>query len=48
MSNEYSEDGWIEQAIEDVLIELGWEVKTAWTKESFGQLVCLEEKTNQK
>jgi type I restriction enzyme R subunit len=36
MSYEYSEDGLIEQATEDVLKELGWEVVTAWTKESFG------------
>jgi type I restriction enzyme R subunit len=36
MSYEYSEDGLIEQATQDVLEELGWEVVTAWTKESFG------------
>lgn len=36
MSYEYSEDALIEQATEDVLKELGWEVVTAWTKESFG------------
>ena len=37
MSYEYSEDGLIEQATQDVLEELGWEVKTAWKKESFGE-----------
>ncbi|KAA3437664.1 type I restriction endonuclease subunit R [Rufibacter hautae] len=36
MSYEYSEDGLIEAATQDVLEELGWEVKTAWKKESFG------------
>ncbi len=36
MSYEYSEDGLIEQATEDVLKEIGWEVVTAWTRESFG------------
>ncbi|BDD13117.1 DEAD/DEAH box helicase (plasmid) [Fulvitalea axinellae] len=37
MSYEYSEDGLVEQATEDVLRELGWEVKSAWKKESFGE-----------
>lgn len=37
MSYEYSEDALIEQATEDVLKELGWDVVTAWTKESFGE-----------
>ena len=36
MSYEYSEDGLIEQATQNVLEELGWEVVTAWKKESFG------------
>lgn len=36
MSYEYSEDGLIEQATQDVLEELGWTVVTAWKKESFG------------
>ncbi len=37
MSYEYSEDVLIEQATQDVLEDLGWEVKTAWHKESFGE-----------
>lgn len=37
MSYEYSEDGLIEQATQDVLEELGWEVKTAWKNETFGE-----------
>ncbi len=36
MSYEYSEDGLIEQATEDTLKELGWQVVTAWKNESFG------------
>lgn len=36
MSYEYSEDGLIEQATEDTLKALGWEVLTAWKKETFG------------
>ncbi len=36
MSYEYSEDGLVEQATQDVLEELGWEVSVAWTKETFG------------
>ncbi len=36
MSNEYSEDGLIEQATQEILEELGWTVVTAWRKESFG------------
>ncbi len=36
MSYEYSEDGLVEQATQDVLEELGWEVKTAWHNETFG------------
>lgn len=36
MSYEYSEDGLIEQATQDVLEELGWTVVTAWKNESFG------------
>jgi len=35
MSYEYSEDGLIEQATQDVLEELGWKVVTAWKNESF-------------
>ena len=37
MSYEYSEDGLIEQATQDVLQELGWQVVTAWRKERFGE-----------
>ncbi len=37
MSYEYSEDGLIEQATQDVLQEMGWQVVTAWHKESFGE-----------
>lgn len=36
MSYEYSEDQLIEQATEDVLKELGWQVVTAWQNETFG------------
>ncbi len=36
MSYEYSEDGLIENATQQVLEDLGWEVKSAWKKESFG------------
>ncbi len=36
MSYEYSEDGLVEQATQDVLETLGWQVVTAWKKESFG------------
>jgi type I restriction enzyme R subunit len=36
MSYEYSEDGLVEQATQDVLQALGWEVCTAWKKETFG------------
>ena len=47
MSYEYSEDGLIEQATEDVLVELGWTVVTAWKNESFGTegLLGREDKT---
>ena len=37
MSYEYSEDALIENATQDVLQELGWEVRTAWKNESFGE-----------
>ena len=37
MSYEFSEDGLIEQATQDVLEELGWQVATAWKNESFGE-----------
>ena len=37
MSYEYSEDALIEQATQDVLEELGWQVVTAWQNESFGE-----------
>jgi len=37
MSNEYSEDNLVEQAAQDVLEELGWQVEYAWTKETFGE-----------
>lgn len=36
MSYEYSEDGLVETATQQVLEELGWEVKYAWKQESFG------------
>src|ERR1044072_4780197 len=36
MSYEYSEDGLVETATQQVLEELGWKVETAWRKESFG------------
>lgn len=36
MSKEYSEDGLIERATQDVLEELGWTVKYAWQRETFG------------
>ena len=37
MSYEYSEDNLVEQATQDVLEELGWQVEYAWTKETFGE-----------
>lgn len=37
MSYDYSEDGLVEQAVQDTLEELGWTVKTAWRSESFGE-----------
>lgn len=37
MSYEYSEDQLIEQATEDVLKALGWQVVTAWQNESFSE-----------
>ena len=37
MSFEYSEDNLIENATQDVLKDLGWEVVYAWTKETFGE-----------
>ena len=37
MSYEYSEDGLIEQATQDVLEELGWQVVKAWQNERFGE-----------
>ena len=36
MSNEYSEDNLVEAATQDALTDLGWQVKTALTKETFG------------
>jgi len=36
MSYEYSEDGLVEAATKEVLEDLGWEVKYAWKKETFG------------
>ncbi|RLA41092.1 MAG: type I restriction endonuclease subunit R, partial [Gammaproteobacteria bacterium] len=35
MSYEYSEDGLVEAATQEVLEDLGWTVEIAWTKESF-------------
>jgi type I restriction enzyme R subunit len=37
MSFEYSEDNLIENATQDVLEHLGWEMAYAWTKETFGE-----------
>ena len=37
MSYEYSEDGLVEAATQQVLEDLGWEVKYAWNKETFGE-----------
>lgn len=37
MSYEYSEDGMVEEAAEEALIELGWQVVTAWKNEDFGK-----------
>ncbi|WP_225739344.1 type I restriction endonuclease subunit R [Psychrobacter sp. FME13] len=37
MSYEYSEDGMVEEATKDVLVELGWRVVTAWKNETFGK-----------
>ena len=37
MSYEYSEDNLVEAAAQDALEDLGWQVETAWTKESFGE-----------
>ncbi len=36
MSYEYSEDGLVEAALQEVLEALGWKVVTAWKKEAFG------------
>jgi len=36
MSFEYSEDNLIENATRDTLEDLGWEIRYAWTKETFG------------
>lgn len=36
MSYEYSEDGLVEAATQEVLEALGWRVVTAWKKETFG------------
>ena len=36
MSYEYSEDGLVEAATQEVLEALGWKVVTAWKKETFG------------
>ena len=35
MSYEYSEDGLVEAATEQVLLALGWDVVTAWHNETF-------------
>ena len=37
MSFEYSEDYLIENATQEVLEQLGWEMAYAWTKETFGE-----------
>lgn len=36
MSYNFSEDGLVETALQETLEELGWEVVSAWKKESFG------------
>ena len=36
MSYEYSEEGLVEAATQEVLEELGWQVVTAWKQESVG------------
>lgn len=36
MAYEFSEDGLIEQAVEDELKDIGWQVVTAWHHEDFG------------
>ena len=36
MSFEYNEENLVEQATSDILIDLGWEVETAWHNETFG------------
>jgi len=38
MSYEYSEDGLVEAATQEVLEDLGWTVEYAWTRESFSTL----------
>lgn len=38
MSYEYSEDGLVEAATQEVLEDLGWTVEYAWQKESFSNL----------
>src|SRR5690554_2804491 len=45
MSYEYSEDGLIEMATQDVLEELGWTVVTAWRSESYGESGLLGRET---
>ena len=37
MSYEYSEEGLVEKATEDVLNQLDWDVVTAWHNETFGK-----------
>ena len=37
MSNEYSEDNLVEAAAQQALKDLGWTVKYAWQKETFGE-----------
>jgi type I restriction enzyme R subunit len=37
MSFEYNEDNLVEQATADILKDLGWQVETAWTNETFGK-----------
>jgi hypothetical protein len=48
MSFEYSEDNLIENATRDVLEELGWEVRYAWTKDGLVLPVYWAVKTNQR
>lgn len=45
MSNQFSEDNLVEQATEDILKKIGWQVVTAWHKETFGEKGLLGRET---